>query len=514
MNGDFSRDTFNASKHFLRVLMQQGRVQLDADWNEQAAILLHYLQSLAADLIGPHGGPINNFGFGVVPDAARTDFTIGKGHYYVDGILCENEKTALLYTQQADWPGAGKLNTNQAYLVYLDVWERYISMIEDSDIREKALGGPDTASRAKVLWQVKTTDKLPDDDSSIPRDFTLAALNTNWPAWVEKWQPQNRGQLKAQGKQAATDDKNPCVISPDARFRGAENQLYRVEIHSSGFAQGSDRTPTATFKWSRDNGAVVYPIADLNFTTENGITTTTVTVDHLGSEARFAPSEGDWVEILDDDYVLQVGVGSSRAVEKLFKIIKIDPVNRQIMLEGKPSSTVGTDAKKHRFLRRWDHKGGDPRKGGLQLAADGALLIPEEGMWLNLEDGVQILFEPVPSGGGGEVEPHYYRHGDYWLIPARTATGDVEWPNRIAIINNKETLVPVALPPHGVEHHFAPLAIITAAGSVINARRQFNLPSLIPAAASFAPDSEISSPAEAPPRKASKKTGPKTNDEP
>ena len=65
MKGDFSRDTFNASQHFLRVLMQQGRVQLDADWNEQVAILLHYLQNLAKDLIGPSGGPSHDYGFGI-----------------------------------------------------------------------------------------------------------------------------------------------------------------------------------------------------------------------------------------------------------------------------------------------------------------------------------------------------------------------------------------------------------------------------------------------------------------
>ena len=38
MKGDYSRDTFDPAKHFTRVLMQQGRVQLDADWNEQAAL--------------------------------------------------------------------------------------------------------------------------------------------------------------------------------------------------------------------------------------------------------------------------------------------------------------------------------------------------------------------------------------------------------------------------------------------------------------------------------------------
>ena len=38
MQGDFSRETFDRSHHFTRVLMQQGRVLVDADWNEQAAI--------------------------------------------------------------------------------------------------------------------------------------------------------------------------------------------------------------------------------------------------------------------------------------------------------------------------------------------------------------------------------------------------------------------------------------------------------------------------------------------
>ena len=51
--GDFSRDSYDRSKRFSRVLMQQGRVQLDADWNEQNDILLHYLRSLTVDLIGP-----------------------------------------------------------------------------------------------------------------------------------------------------------------------------------------------------------------------------------------------------------------------------------------------------------------------------------------------------------------------------------------------------------------------------------------------------------------------------
>jgi len=65
MKADLTRDTFHPLKHYARVLTQQGRVQLDADMNEQAAILLRYLHILAADLIGPAGGAQNNLAFAI-----------------------------------------------------------------------------------------------------------------------------------------------------------------------------------------------------------------------------------------------------------------------------------------------------------------------------------------------------------------------------------------------------------------------------------------------------------------
>src|SRR5215471_4466016 len=106
MKADLTRNTFHPLKHFTRVLMQQGRVQLDADWNEQSAILLHYLQALAADLIGPQGGPSGNLGFEVSPitPATSTDFGIGLGHYYVDGILCEADTSPVAVTVQSTTP--------------------------------------------------------------------------------------------------------------------------------------------------------------------------------------------------------------------------------------------------------------------------------------------------------------------------------------------------------------------------------------------------------------------------
>ena len=39
MSGDYSRVRFDSKNDFAAVLMQQGRVQLDSDWNELGALL-------------------------------------------------------------------------------------------------------------------------------------------------------------------------------------------------------------------------------------------------------------------------------------------------------------------------------------------------------------------------------------------------------------------------------------------------------------------------------------------
>jgi len=447
MEGDYSRDTFDPIKHFSRVLVQQGRVQLDADWNEQASISLHYLRTLAVDLIGPHGGPADRLGFEITPrnqpDPPKLkDLTIGPGHYYVDGILCENErrKELLSYYHQSDYPldperREGDRVPDGALLVYLDVWERHITYIEDDSIREVALGGPDTAARARTVWQVKVKsfEKLLDLATVGIAQITCGShqLVDAMNKLRNLLQPFNQERMAARAQvPEETDATNPCIVSPEAHYRGAENQLYRVEIHRSGHSwdghtEGA-KTGAATFKWSRENGAVVFPIQSL--------TGNTVILESLGRDDRFGLEVGDWVEIVDDNYVL-------RAVsEPLLRVETVDRIDMRVTLSGAP--TFGHNPSKHPLVRRWDHRAGDSATGNLTLASDGAaLMVGSTTAWLNLEDGVQVRFQK------GQ-----YRRGDYWLIPARTATGDIEWPGP------KEN--PPALPPRGVEHHYAPLAVV------------------------------------------------------
>jgi hypothetical protein len=415
MKGDFSRQTFNASKHFLRVLMQQGRVQLDADWNEQVAILLHYIQSLAADIIGPYGAISDGFSIGNISES-KEDFTIHKGHYYVDGILCEN-KDEIKYSEQPDYPltDSTKLTTTGfPYLVYLDVWERHITCIEDSEfpsIREVALNGPDTATRSQVIWQVKTM-------AGVGSCSAFDIL-------IKNWQPVYRGRLKAKGKEPAKQETDPCIISPEARYRGSENQLYRVEIHRSGAAG------TATFKWSRDNGSVIFPIV--------GISGNAVTLEHLGQDDSRSLAVGRWVELVDDNYSLGAPLDDDH-LHALLQIQSVDPVEKTVVFSD-DSVIPDFSIDKHPYLRLWESdaivftESSDANNG-----------------WFDLEDGIRIQFQI-----GLEGNSHSYRNGDYWLIPGRSITGDILWPLEK---DEKGKWQPAAVTPHGVDHHYAPLAIL------------------------------------------------------
>lgn len=457
MKGDFTRDTFDATRQFSRVLMQQGRVQLDADFNEQAAILLHYLQTLAADVIGLHGAPAAAAGFGVITDIAQYaqehdatlseadkerlaqlsrelrkdafDFLLTKGRYYADGVLCEN-LSYTLYSAQASYEAEQVKKLQAPFLLYLDVWERPVTHIEDDRLREVALGGADTAARAKIEWQVRFW--APRDGETPPTDVTPEAIRDGWQKWIDFFQPANRGLLVASLKDAGEAAPEPCITRPDARYRGVENQLYRVEIHQSGKAN------EATFKWSRENGAVTFPIQRLNGKT--------VQLESLGRDAVFGLKKDDWVEILDDHHARRNQSGV------LAQVGDIEPLDFVVTLKVADATSLPTyeeGSLLHPYLRRWDHQ------GDTKSLRDGALPVTEsDNRPLPLEDNLQILFRP-----GGE-----YRAGDYWLIPARVATGDIEWAKQPAAADRKDgaTMVSAALPPRGVEHRYAPLALVSS----------------------------------------------------
>jgi hypothetical protein len=403
MKGDFTRSTFDPRKHYTRVLKQQGRVDLDADWNEAEDIDAWLDRTRTVDVIGQSGAPIHSNGFRI-EIGADGGLTISPGRFYVDGVLCTMEGDAPVpITEQPDLPGylADEELADGTYAVYLDAWDRHVTYVEDPEIREVALGGPDTTTRTRTVAQVRVRrldGQGPIGDVPCP-------------------DPPDRptGTLEAR-PDPADDPSNPCVVPAAGGYRGLENRLYRVEVHDDGSGGGP-----VTFKWSRDNGSVVLPIA------EGGIDGDVVAVRRLGFDDVLTVRPGDWVEVLGDETELHGRTGTLTQVAT----DGVDEADLEVTLNADVSAHADEG---HLKVRRWD--------------SDGALAIT--GDWIELEDGVQVRFDPDAT----------YHTGDYWTIPARTREGTVLWPRE----GEPPADVPAALPPQGIVHHVATLGVATFSG--------------------------------------------------
>jgi hypothetical protein len=341
----------------------------------------------------------------------------------------------VTFMSQPDYPVAvaPPALSNGSYHVYLDVWERLITYVEDDSIREVALNGPDTAARAKIVWQVK----------ALPAGANAARTCMTPQGLYDLLQPFELARLRARAKPPQASD-DPCTIAPDALYRGPENQCYRVEIHTGSVAANGGAV-TPTFKWSRENGSVVFPI-------RSGGGTNALVLESLGRDDRFGLKENDFVEVQDDDSVL------ANRVTPLLSVASIDRSRMTVVLTGAPDPAIGKNPAKHPLLRRWDHVRPDASSGGAPLGPDNAVQVPAgapgPGTWLDLEDGVQVQFSNPATT--------LFRPGDYWLIPARVATGDVEWPAETVDTGQGNIVTQkIFLPPLGIVHHYAPLAVIT-----------------------------------------------------
>jgi hypothetical protein len=414
MKGDFSRLTFNAKNRYSRVLMQQGRMQVDADWNEQLDISAYRAETEITDFIGQSGAPempqdlkavraypddvnYQSTSFRITGDG--TNIAIGPGRYYVGGMLFENPQAAS-YLEQPDYPAAPLLKEPDVYLAYLDVWQHHITALEAPTIREPALGGADTATRVKNIWQVKlhklgeTTDK----DKLIE-----AVSQPDLLSWQPEWEiGKGDGQLTATLEQAGAI---------------AENQLYRVEIHQGNEANKTLASGRVSFKWSRDNGAIAAQVESVDGTT--------IKIKPAGQDPQLAFPVGQLIELSTQALTLNGKPGLLATVQAVqgHQLTVLWESPHPEMPEDMPTAIV----------RRWDCKT--------------AALIGDTHQQHLLEQSITVSFEAQKR----------YKTGDYWLIPARALTGNIEWS-------------PATQPPHGTQHRYCKLALVE-----LTATKQFSV---------------------------------------
>jgi hypothetical protein len=420
MAGDISRSSFTSTKHFSGVRMQQGRVQLDADWNEQVDIATYFTRAATADLIGPCAAPVSDAGFGISVQGGN--LAIGAGRIYVGGILCENSEPALVTGTatstppvQPDLPGYTLPTQPGSYEVYLDVWEREVTALEDPSILEVALSGVDTTTRTRIVWQVK-----------------LLANQTSCTQNLASFLGSSTGTMQAQAQPNA-GASTPCAVPAQAGYSSLENQLYRIEVHTPGNAS------TATFKWSRDNGSVV--AAWLSSPASDQLVVST-----LGRDQVLGFAGGQWVELTDDTHELNGLPGTLVQLSNAQMVGQAPTLTLNLATASGPTGALTFPVNPK--VRRWDQAA-----SASVTLTNGAMAL-QEGTWLSLENGVQVQFDP-----GG-----FYHTGDYWLVPGRTATA-LSSPSLVWPVDASSN--PLFLPSLGIVHHYGALATVTlAAGNV------------------------------------------------
>lgn len=484
MKGDFTRNTFKPGRHYTGVLKQQGRVDLDADWNEQVGIQQRRTHTGARDVIGPAGAPKMPFPGSAGRGSFQLYFDSGKvmitrGRFYVEGLQCELE-SEVAYDAQPDFPAAPLPQAAGArWFFYLDAWQRHMTFVEDPDLREPALGGADTATRLRAIWQVKAV--------AIPQGANVTCAG-GWQGLLPP-APDDTLSARVEPEQGAGAD---CSLTPTGGYHGLENRLYRVEIHDGGpfesnaalagaartlsvsdWAPGglpwrvgqavlvvtnqrpaglagrisavdggaktvqvdSDLAPLAgntgirlrrlaTFKWSRENGSTVYPCAPVVPSGGGGANPRLVQLGEMPRDGVLAIRRGDWVEVSGDrdDLLSQPGT--------LTRVDDLDPSGLQLTLAADVSVHFGQG---HLKVRRWDQAG-----PAIAVAAAAEVYL-EQGLRVTL-NGTRFVT------------------GDYWAIPARAATAE----GSAGQIEPRSSA-----PREGIHHFYAPLGLLTwqAAGT-------------------------------------------------
>uniref|UniRef100_A0A831UJ82 Uncharacterized protein n=1 Tax=Geobacter metallireducens TaxID=28232 RepID=A0A831UJ82_GEOME len=403
MKTQISRDSFQPEKRYTGIHQQQGRVITDADWNELVAICREQLLQALADVVG-NGTPRT----GAV--AITADRKIQPGDLYVDGIRAELPGSGpIAASAQPDLPGYPPLPATGPYIVYADVWERTVTSLEDSRLRDPGLHGADTCTRTQTMLQVKSCPETVNPETGIPRrgNGTLSlSLHTNL---------------------EAGDPCDPCAGLIAAGRGRVGNYLFRLEVHA---VEGAASNPTRlVLKWSSENGAEQYEA---------------LAVDKM--PPGFVSSKYVY-EFYNTATEKQLGVFLGTGFTPTHGVIK---------------GTYEIPAAPPReFVRRWDGYCELARTGavwslvtgvdrGVTLTTGGSPAAPGH---VTIGSSVQINLEALQLTL--DLAGRTFVAGDFWLGMVREA------------VLNPGDAVLTGAEPRGIVHHYLRLARVHADGTVV-----------------------------------------------
>ncbi len=400
MGSDKARVSYDSKQQYRAVIQQQGRVTLEADGNEAQQIVAEEMRKEALDFVGPTGTPDNGYEI-ILPGAnlPNFDFAIRPGAMYVGGLRVTLPApvggNAIRYYQQPDWidPPAPQPTPPLREFIFLHLQEQEISAIEDTDLKDVALGGPDTAARLRLIQHIERC-------STNARNCAdaLAEATAQWQAQGLDFDPQAmqllpRAKLKVSFQNLAGP---PDLCEPTAQggYLGAENQLIRVKI------TGPNR-----LVWGFDNASFLYRVDEVK--PDNR----TLTLRPRPVDAPHQPRKDQAVELLRTVAQLSNGEFIAYAdglVQTLSKAY--DPDSQQVEVAAAlPADYRPPGGTPRLFVRVWEEE--------LTFTANTAVALGTTGIQVTLQTAAGSPFHA----------------GDTWLFAVRPSTPTEIYPQRYRV---------------------------------------------------------------------------------
>ena len=442
MGSDRARISYNPGQLYRSVVMQQGRVTLEADWNEAQTIASEQVRREALDYVGPTGTWRGDNGYAISLIPKSFDFTINSGSMYVGGeraYLPETENYSaqpetdwMDFAQDPDWVTPYGENPGFNEYVYLYLREQEVSAVEDSDLKDIALGGPDTAQRTRLIQHIVRHQTSGTDCPSA-----MADVQANWwtPSGYQLDQTDMRvnsfGQLQVGFVNTVTS--SPCSPTAQGGYLGADNQLIRVQISSADPANPS-------FVWGYDDASFLYEVTIAS--PGSSTTPTTLKLNTAPVDAEHIPQSGQAVELLLPAAQLSNGQYVAAPTGQVFILgsAAFTPGSNTLTLPaGIDTALFGTGP------------GGNPNPAQLYLrvwqgqsAFTPGTAEPLSNTATGVNTGLSVTLTTEQSGQS-------FRTGDYWMFAVRPPSPALIYPERY---------ISAPQPPDGPREWICPLAVI------------------------------------------------------
>ena len=473
MPSDRSRTSDDLRQAYKAVVTQQGRVILDRDFNAMQDIINGELAADATDIIGPCGTPDN--GFQISLESASSpptlwnppsplgppavgeewDFLIAPGTMYVGGQRAvfpaygpgQTEPYTYSYFDQPDWinpPALSSSPTTEA--VYLHLFEQEVSAVEDPDLLDVALGGPDTTQRVRLMRRVERcagTGTCSDAASYWEElGFTLDA-KTN--------------RLLPQVQLLASYSTPPSITGPcdpvvTGGYLGADNQLIRVEIRNPN---PNARYGSPFLLWGYDNASSLYRV------TASGHT---LTLAQAPVDTFHQPAQNQVVEVLRTTAILASDPNQADSTQPIVRCVaeargfvttlsagyspNADGSGGTVVLaDALPPDYANSDTPL--FLRIWSGWQGKDQTGTGITSGQSVLLSD----YKNQSTGFTVTLSPTPDATGTLPD------GAFWMMAVRPSTPQAVYPERF--LESPQS-------PDGPRQWMCPLAVIDWTGDNIS----------------------------------------------